>query len=432
MTSTTAAPDPGGADRPASARPGATPVDYVRKGLKGLASLRLTVVLFAFAIALVFFGTLAQMEFGIWTVVDQYFWSWVVLVPTDLLRQFGSVFLSEWVVKDGPRWTGAFPLPGGKLLGGLMLANLLAAHLVRFRLTWKRSGVILIHSGLILLFIGEFITREFAVEQRMSIRQGSSAGYSEDSRHMELAFVDSSDPKEDRVVVIDERRLRAGGRISHPDLPADVEVVDYFTNSRLEKAGGRKANPATAGQGTAFVAGSRPDVSGVDPNQKIDFPAAYVRLSDKTTGADLGTYLVSLELTLMGGHDDVTAGGKAYRMNLRNIRYHKPYSIYLEEFRFDRYPGTQKARNFSSEVVLTDPGAGVERRQLIKMNDPLRYAGETFYQSSFDPDEGGTILQVVKNPGWLIPYVSCVVVGGGMLIHFGIYLTQFLLRRAAV
>ncbi len=430
---TTADPAPDGTPRPTPARPAPGPLHYARKGLKALASLQLTVVLFASAIGLVFLGTLAQMESGIWAVVDQYFWSWVVWVPTDLFRQFGSVFLSEWFPKDGPRWTRSLPFPSGKLIGGLMLANLLAAHAVRFRLTWKRSGVILIHSGIILLFIGEFVTREYAVEQRMSIREGSTVDYTEDSRHMELVFVDSSDPKEDKVVVIPERTLRAGiGRISHPQLPVDVEVLDYFTNAKLDPVKSTtKTNPATAGVGKGVVAVQKPDVSGVDPNQKIDFPAAYVRLYEPG-GDEIGTYLTSLQVTLMDGHDDVAVGGKTYRMNLRNIRYNKPYALKLLEFRFDRYPGTQKAKNFSSEIVLTDPEVGVERQQVIRMNDPLRHRGETFYQSSFDPDEGGTILQVVKNPGWLIPYISCVVVGVGMLVHFGIYLIQFLLRRAAV
>lgn len=434
MTTTTDDPLPDGTPRPTPPRPSPTPLDYARKGVKALASLRLTVWLFVFSVLLVFFGTVAQMEAGIWAVVDQYFWSWVVWVPTDLIRQFGSVFLSEWFPKEAPRWKSTFPLPGGKLLGGLMLANLLAAHMVRFRLTWKRSGVILIHSGIILLFVGEFVTREYAVEQRMSIRKGATVSYTEDSRHMELAFVDSSDPTADKVVVIPERLLRAGGgKISDPELPVDVEVVEYFTNSALEKAHAtKKSNPATTGMGQAWVALKQPDVSGVDPQQKIDLPAAYVRLFDKATGAELGTHLVALQVTMMGGQDDVTVGAKTYKMGLRNIRYYKPYSVQLVEFRFDRYEGTQKAKNYSSEVIVRDASGAEVRNQIIKMNDPLRYAGETFYQQSFDPDERGTMLQVVKNPGWLIPYVSCAVVSFGMLLHFGIYLTQFLRRRAAV
>jgi hypothetical protein len=52
------------------------------------------------------------------------------------------------------------------------------------------------------------------------------------------------------------------------------------------------------------------------------------------------------------------------------------------------------------------------------MNNPLRYDGETFYQASFDRDDQGSILQVVRNPGWLTPYFSCVLVGLGLTVQF--------------
>src|SRR5439155_144835 len=129
---------------------------------------RRSIVLFVFGMLLIFFGTLAQIDFGIWSVVDKYFYSYVVWVPTDLFHKFLSVFWTDAYPVDTATtpwktWGGSFPLPGGKLLGWLMLFNLLAAHALRFRLTWKRAGVILIHSGLILLLVGEFITREHAV-----------------------------------------------------------------------------------------------------------------------------------------------------------------------------------------------------------------------------------------------------------------------------
>jgi hypothetical protein len=64
------------------------------------------------------------------------------------------------------------------------------------------------------------------------------------------------------------------------------------------------------------------------------------------------------------------------------------------------------------------------------MNDPLRYAGDTIFQSGFMPGDKTTILLVVSNPGWLVPYVACVVGAVGMLIHFGIMLSTFLRRQA--
>src|SRR5262245_55551479 len=91
-----------------AARPGPGPWDLVRKVLKPLASLQLTVVLFALSVALIFFGTVAQMDYGIWTVVDKYFWSWVVMVPLDLFAKIGIVFF------DLPRdthWGVTFPFP---------------------------------------------------------------------------------------------------------------------------------------------------------------------------------------------------------------------------------------------------------------------------------------------------------------------------------
>lgn len=407
------------------------PWHHLRDGLKPLASLQLTVVLFVLAVLLVFFGTLAQIDFGIWTTIDQYFYSWVVWVPFDLVNKFGQVFLADYFPKDRPPWSGSFPLPGGKLLGGLMAVNLLAAHLTRFRLTWKRSGVILIHAGLLLLLVGEVVTREFAVEQQMAIPEGGSADYAEDARSVELAFLDGSDPAADKVTVIPRSLLVPGSRVSHPDLPVDVEVLSYMKNSAFKDPGPGVDNPATAGQGREVVAVPAKEESGVATNQRGDLPSAYLRLHPKGGGPDLGTYLVSRLFSAQNLADRVAVGGKTYRLSLRPVRYYKPYSIHLIDFRFDRYPGTNTPRNYSSQVVLKDPERGVERELTISMNSPLRHRGETFYQSSFDQTETSTVLQVVKNPGWLIPYVSCVVVTVGLVTHFGIYLTQFLRRRAA-
>ena len=68
------------------------------------------------------------------------------------------------------------------------------------------------------------------------------------------------------------------------------------------------------------------------------------------------------------------------------------------------------------------------------MNNPLRYNGETFYQSGFasDPKTGErqTTLTVVANRGWMIPYIGCMIVAVGLLAHFLGVLTRFLRRRA--
>ena len=92
-------------------------------------------------------------------------------------------------------------------------------------------------------------------------------------------------------------------------------------------------------------------------------------------------------------------------MLLRQERYYLPFSLHLIEFRHDKYPGTDIPKNFSSRVRLQNLENGEDREVLIFMNNPLRYAGETFYQASFDPDDHGSVLQVVHNPSWLTPYL---------------------------
>jgi hypothetical protein len=103
----------------------------------------------------------------------------------------------------------------------------------------------------------------------------------------------------------------------------------------------------------------------------------------------------------------------------------------LLDFRHDLYPGTTIPKNFSSRVVLHRPDTSEKREVLIYMNNPLRYAGETYYQSSFDRDNEGTILQVVRNPSWLTPYFSCILVSLGLVLHFAIHLMGFTFKRRA-
>jgi len=67
------------------------------------------------------------------------------------------------------------------------------------------------------------------------------------------------------------------------------------------------------------------------------------------------------------------------------------------------------------------------------MNHPLRHQGDTLYQAEFFPDDKGTILQVVQNPGWRGNALRLLCRRrAGMLIHFGLHLVTFLRRRFAV
>ena len=90
------------------------------------------------------------------------------------------------------------------------------------------------------------------------------------------------------------------------------------------------------------------------------------------------------------------------------------------------HPGTNIAKSFSSEINLIENG--VPRRVIIKMNEPLRHRGYTFFQASFIEDQEGesTVLATVKNYGRLFPYVSSIIMALGLLMHLFINLPNLL------
>lgn len=386
--------------------------------LRPLASLKLTVVLFAAAMFLIFAGTLAQVHQGIWTVMTQYFRSFMVWIDLQL-----------FIPRDIAEIQLQVPFPGGFVVGGLLLTNLIAAHAVRFKFTRKRIGIITLHLGVILLLVGELVTALYADEGNMTIDEGSFAHFTEDIREAEFAVIDPSNPDHDQVAVVPESMMAGKeSSISDPQLPFDITVNQWMPNSQL--FGPVNAPPGvtpktTHGLGRRIVAQNTPRATGVE-GQTIDLPSAYVTLS--RDGTDLGTWLVSLYLE---DPQPVSVAGKTYGIALRFKRNYKPYTMHLIDFKHDKFIGTDKARNFSSLVRLVDPTNNEDRQVLIWMNHPLRYAGETFYQSAFKPGDTGTILQVVRNPGWLLPYVSCILVSVGMLIHFGMTLFNFVRRARA-
>jgi hypothetical protein len=162
------------------------------------------------------------------------------------------------------------------------------------------------------------------------------------------------------------------------------------------------------------------ELSRVTEMDKRDVPSAVVEMV--TPQGSLGTWLVS---EFIDQPQSFTSNNRTYQLALRARRHYKPYSIQLLKFQHDVYSGTDIPKNFSSRVLLQRPQTGEKREVLIYMNSPLRYAGETYYQSGFDPDNQGTILQVVHNPSWLTPYLSCVLVGVGLVVQFATHLLGF-------
>ncbi len=379
----------------------------LRSPLRVLSSLRLTVICLGLGMLIVFLGTLAQVHLGIHAVQARYFQSLVI---------FWSPPGAGWKIPI---------LPGGYLLGAVLLVNLIAAHAVRFQLTKKKIGIILLHLGVILLLIGQLLTGLFARETQMRIDEGQTAGYSEAPREVELAVIDRSDPNFDQVVAIPEAALTRGGTIQNPTLPFTLKIRQFMGNTHLAmRAQAPQAPPslATAGVGPKIVAAEAPRTVKDDER---DLSSAYVEVQG--VEGSLGIWLVSNALPEA---QPLTVNGRTYELVMRQRRFYKQFALTLLDFAHDRYAGTDIPKNFSSRVRLVDLDRKENREVLISMNDPLRHRGFTFYQSGFDNNDQTTILQVVKNPAMLLPYIACGLVAAGLLVQFSMHLLGFIRKRA--
>src|SRR6266513_4935059 len=189
--------------------------NILRKLVDIFTSLKLTIVCLAAAMALILAGTLAQVHLGIHEAQQRYFQSMFVWWPPD-----GRGF--------------QIPIfPGGHLVGAVLLINLIAAHLKRFRWSWRKLGIHLTHAGLIIMLAGGLFTDLFAVESHMRLERGATQNYSEDQRHMELAVIDTTDKDLDQVTAIPESVLKQNRTIDHWSLPFRIVVRNFYQNSRL-------------------------------------------------------------------------------------------------------------------------------------------------------------------------------------------------------
>ena len=300
----------------------------------------------------------------------------------------------------------------------------------------SRGGNVLIHLGVGLLMLGQFAFGDRQIEERMALVEGQSSNMALRTDETELAVIRPDDDANDRVTVISGRLLRprAGGEpIVADELPFDVRVLSYFPNSSVIRVGPVAPNQATTGIGKSWLAMDKAPEGGASSQPNI--ASAYVQLTNRSTGADMGTFLVSqflndqAQLFMGAGGDEldtVDVDGTPYRLQLRYRRQYKPYTVALTDVRRINYGASETPRDFSSYVTFTDAATKAQQDGRIWMNNPVRYRGETFYQSQYsqvDLPNGQrgemTGLQVVENAGWLIPYVACVLALWGMLAHFG-------------
>ena len=406
-------------------------------------SLRLTVVLLAFGIVLVFVGTVAQADEGLYNAQARYFKHWFV---------WGITMFGHRI---------PIGLPGGYLIGTLLLINLVAAHIKRFQLTTKKIGIQLTHAGVILLLVGQLTTDLFSRETQIRFSEGQTRSYAESGMNYELAFITDADADTEEVVAIPARLLAKGAELKHEKLPFTVHVKYCWLNSDPSfRAPMMQNEPPVTTNGLARSFDFRPaaETKSMDsknvPTALIEVVAPsgslgawvvsgwagddlMVEALSESFSRQMGEQMAASIISRLTEPQTVEAGGKQFAFVLRPARVYEPYSLTLLKATHSIYRGTDIPKDFRSRVRLENHQTGENREVEIFMNSPLRYEGQTFYQYQMVAGElarragqaPSSILQVVRNPSWLTPYAGCIMVAAGLVTQFMIHLVGFVSRR---
>jgi cytochrome c-type biogenesis protein CcsB len=136
-----------------------------------------------------------------------------------------------------------------------------------------------------------------------------------------------------------------------------------------------------------------------------------------TSGSDVQSVYVYGNKGDEGEPQIVSFGNTKLSIAYGSKQIQLPFSIKLRDFILDRYPGTNSASSYASEVTLMDPANQVKRDQRIYMNNILNYRGYRFFQSSFDQDELGTVLSVNHDFwGTKVSYTGYILLTIGLLL----------------
>jgi len=364
----------------------------MRSIIRKLGNPKIFVFTIIWMMILVFVGTIAQRDMGLYYAQQKYFSNWLA-------------------------WFGPVPVPGGRLTMLIMFLNMMS---LLFRHTlWhmKKVGIIIVHLGALLLLIGGGITAWFSFEGNMVLDEGGKSNFIVNSQQSELSFINTTQPNYDDVISLPEKILTNGNILNSRSLPFTIEIIQYHSNAEIER---RKQPKGDFYHGLAknFLIIPKNNEKEAEMNRS----GILFRISDTNSDAD-GIYSLVLGQSIP---QTLQVKDQIFTLVLRRERIYLPFFIELLDFKRILHPGTTIPKSFSSEVNLIQDE--IPRRVMIKMNEPLRHESYTFFQASFSQSKSGetSILAVVKNYGRLFPYISSLIMSFGLLIHLLLQIPKLL------
>jgi hypothetical protein len=365
--------------------------------IKKLASVKITVVCLFLLFVLTFWGTVAQVNQGLYAAQERFFASLIFLV-------FNII-----------------PFPGAQLVLWVLFINLTCVTVTRFIHYFKPryAGILVIHFGLLSYLAAAFVIFHVSVESNVHLKEKEGTNISASYSDWELACWTQKGDKR-KVSAFDLSGAMNGQRLKFNAIPVEVIVNQFYPNAHaysFEQKEKNKSAPVNA-SGIALL---EPQEILIEREKNVAGGVFEVR-SPGQKNTDILLYGAETVPT------SVQIGETTYYFALQHKKFQLPLTIELVDFRADFHPGTEMAKSYESTVKITR--GDTSREVVISMNNPLTFRDYTFFQASYDIDSQGneySTFAVVKNVGRFLPYISSLITFSGLALHF--FMMAFSSRR---
>ncbi|MCB1231161.1 MAG: cytochrome c biogenesis protein ResB [Verrucomicrobiae bacterium] len=373
-------------------------------------------------------GTLYQVDHGLFAAKQKYFHSFFIYH-----RLGDGLPVPEWLA-GLHLW-----LPGGLLLMLLLTINLVIGALIKVKKRSKGIGMLIAHFGIIFLLISGWVTYAFNREGYMALYEGQASNRVESYRQYQVEIIPLDEAgKGEKVFVIPPEKfetMESGGErtFTSASLPFSIELSGFVRNAFPIPVSAPVAKDASGPE----INGYRLLVQKAAKEAEQNLPAVVARFVP--TGGEsepVETFLSARSANFDPGGTPMAfgfqVGDQKFAARMVKENWEVPFKVRLDKFIFERHPGVSMARSYESRITRVE--GGTEKAVDIKMNEPMRHGGYTFFQESFGPQNAGpgermySQFAVHNNPADQWPLYALLVTGAGLLIHFGLKLEGHLSR----
>jgi len=266
----------------------------------------------------------------------------------------------------------------------LSIVNLIG--IMNRRKMWKQKAKFIFHGSFVVILIGSGLTRYVGYEGIMQIQEGQTQNQMNSLEPYIQVTIQTKEGKQYYSEFQKEFSAIGSNKFDY-----DIEFEDKMLNLSLDSYKFAKKGSATMNLiGTKVTLGEESQITKLVGQRGQ--PSALVRTLQFKD--DIKVYL--------------TYGSKPLTI---------PFSIKLNDFQLDRYPGSMSPSSYASEVTVIDKQNDVQFDYRIFMNSTLIYGGFQFFQSSYDPNETGTVLSVNNDPGTIPTYIGYFLLALGLLMN---------------